>query len=341
MSDLTDSSWDIQFQLDTPDGRVNIGWFWARPSLATIEYFNRSKQQWEASGKWDQAVMNDVLGTLENSREVNKSLRIPSAKRLDTGKFLNFMNTYWFSALSPKLGIDTDFYNLDADTRYKMIVNASEEAVLWHYTCVEKPLKIYFAKYFGQWTNLDEYYTSKRRFLSPINLGYGSNSSEILLLEFLIAVKIALISERTLIFPDTVHHYPFTKFPGMRAVSLREIYSLGIEFVESTFFYNRRFKHGIDVSTKFEFAFSTTNNETIASLLIRLVEELHSSLNSEELVILDFAQFNAFDELTKVQNFDQWWRNHMTINDKLNLNISSIRLCKNRNQAVICLQICT
>ena len=103
MSDLTDSSWDIQFQLDTSDGRVNIGWFWARPSAATMDYFNRSKQQWEASGGWDQAVMNDVLATLEKSRKVNSSLLIPSATRLDTRKFLNFMNTYWFRALSPKI----------------------------------------------------------------------------------------------------------------------------------------------------------------------------------------------------------------------------------------------
>ena len=97
----------------------------------------------------------------------------------------------------------------------------------------------------------------------------------------------------------------------------------------------------MDVSTKFEFAFSTINNETIVNLLARLAEELRSSLKVKELVVLDFAQFKAFDELTKVQNFDQWWRNHMTINDRSNLNISNIRLCGNINQATRCLKVCS
>ena len=61
-----------------------------------------------------------------------------------------------------------------------------------------KSLKIFLAKYYGQWTNLDEYYTSKRTFLSPINLGHGSNSSEILLsdchlLKVLVLVKKVLV----------------------------------------------------------------------------------------------------------------------------------------------------
>ena len=342
MSDFTDYSWDIQFQLDHADGRVNIGWFWARPSMQTIDYFKRSKQKWQSSGGWDQAVMNKILTALENSQKANKSLQIPSIRRLDTRKFLNFMNTYWYRALSPRIGMQTNFYNLDDDTRYKMIQNASEEAVMWHYTCIEKPLKIFLAKYFGQWTNLDEYYTRQRKFLSPINLGYGSNNSKVLLIEFLLAVKIALISKRTLIFPDVVSYHPFAKFPGVRTFSIREIQLLGIEHVEPTFLYHRKFRHHIDVSDEFTFHFSTLNNETVTHVLTRLIEELGSSLKWEELIILDFSQFKAFNELMKIQNFDEWWKSHMTINVKLHTNISKIRLCGNINaKSASCLRICT
>lgn len=50
MTNFTDSSWDIQFQLDYPNGRINIGWFWAHPSMETIDYFKQAKQKWESSG---------------------------------------------------------------------------------------------------------------------------------------------------------------------------------------------------------------------------------------------------------------------------------------------------
>lgn len=341
MIDFTDSSWDIQFQLDHSGGRINIGWFWARPSIGTIGYFNQSKRKWESAGGWDQAVMNTVLTRMETVRKTKENFQRLSIRRLDPRKFINFMNTHWYRALSPTLANQTNFYNLNDDARYELIKNASEEAVIWHYTCVEKPLKLFFAKYFGQWTNLDEYYTRERRFLAPINIGHGSGNSTILLIQFLIAVKLALISERALIFPDTVSYHPFIKFPGVRIFSISELHLLGIEYVESTYLYNRKLKHNIDVSTKYIFPFSTTNNETVIHLLKKLTEELGLSLRWKELVVLDFSYFKAFNELMAVQNFDEWWKKHITIKDQRNMNINNIRLCRNRNDKYAsCLKIC-
>jgi hypothetical protein len=250
------------------------------------------------------------------------------------------MMTYWFRILSSHED-QTNFYNSNENIRYNLMKNASEEAVIWHYTCVEKPLKIFFAKYYGQWTNLDGYYTNKRKFLLPNNLGQGSNNTKILLMQFLIAVKTALISERTLIFPDTVVLYPINRFPGVRTFSIHDIEMKGIDYVEPTFFYNRQMKHRIDISSTSTFNFSTKTNETMVNLLKRTLENLEISFKWKELVVLDFSQFNTFNELSKIQNFDQWWKNSTIRNDRRNVNISNIRLCRNiYEKQILCLKIC-
>jgi hypothetical protein len=345
MNDFANTSWDIQFQLDETNelnGHINIGWFWARPSILTVQYFIRSKQKWEREGGWDQAIMNKVLTEVENLSTVDKSARVLSIRRLDIRKFLNFMLTDWFRILSPQTDDQKNFYTLDANSRYEAIANASKQPVIWHYTCVEKTLKLFFGKYFGQWTNLDGYYTDKRRFLTPINLGQGSKNTKVLLRQFLIAVKVAIISGRTLIFPDTAVRWPINKFPAVRIFSIYEIEKIGIEYVEPTFLHNRKTKHGIDISSTFTFNFSTGNNQTVVNLLAGLLEKFELSLKEKELVILDFAQFDTFTQLLAIENFDEWWKKHMVINKGLNININSIRLCRNINaKNAGCLGICT
>ena len=338
MNEYSDLSWDIQFQLDHPNGRVNIGWFWARPSQPTIDHFIRSRQQWKTKGGWDQAVMNNVLSKI---KATHKRL---SSKLLNAKKFVNFMDTHWYRTLSLQTKDHKDFYDIDEQIRYQMIKNASDNTVMWHYTCVEKFLKIFIAKYYGQWTNLDEYYTKIRQFLLPINLGHqNSNNTKILLTQFLIAIKLALISGRTLVFPDTVARYPFRNFPSIRAFSMREIHLLGIDYVEPSFFFHRKVKHNIDMPDESIVHLSATDRSTLVKQLIGLIDKLDGKLKSKELVKLDFSKFNSIDELTKIKNFDQWWSKSIITNGEQTMNISSIRLCRNieRNQKALCLKICT
>jgi len=341
MRNWSDSSWDIQFQLDFDDGQINFGWFWSRPSRPTIEYFVRAKQKWETNHEWDQAVMNHVLKDIENSQKNNNEKQKLSVIRLDSKRFLNYMHADWFKILSPKPGNQSQFFDLNPDHRFQLIQNASKELVIWHYTCVEKALKIFLGKYFGQWTNIDGYYTNRRTFLSPINLASNSNSTDVLLLQFLIAIKLAMISERTLIFPDTVNRYPIKNFPGLRAFSLTEIESLNIDYVEPTFLFNRKAKQNIHISSQSNLLFVVNKDETIINRLNNFITELNSSLKSSELITIDFSQFESFQQLLEMKNFDEWWQKNIFINDKQNRKLNGIRLCSNiKDQDGHCLRIC-
>jgi hypothetical protein len=68
MLPLSDDTWDIQFQSDQkalPTTRVNIGWYFAKSTPATIEFFDRSYRNWTAKAMWDQEVMNNMVLVLE------------------------------------------------------------------------------------------------------------------------------------------------------------------------------------------------------------------------------------------------------------------------------------
>jgi hypothetical protein len=66
MLPLSNDTWDIQFQPDHVDAMdYNIGWYFARATENTFEYFNRSYAMWNETHEWDQAVMNDVGQVME------------------------------------------------------------------------------------------------------------------------------------------------------------------------------------------------------------------------------------------------------------------------------------
>lgn len=74
MLPLSDDTWDIQFQPDHIDlDDYNIGWYFAKATENTFEYFNRSYAMWNETQEWDQAVMNDVGQVMELEE---KSLRV-------------------------------------------------------------------------------------------------------------------------------------------------------------------------------------------------------------------------------------------------------------------------
>lgn len=65
MLPLSNDTWDIQFQPDHEGAYYNIGWYFAKATKNTFEYFNRSYANWSETHDWDQAVMNNVGHVME------------------------------------------------------------------------------------------------------------------------------------------------------------------------------------------------------------------------------------------------------------------------------------
>jgi hypothetical protein len=74
MLPLSNDTWDIQFQTDghEPNYELNIGWYFAKATKATVEFFKRSYAKWnETEGwkveeiSWDQKVMSRIGWTME------------------------------------------------------------------------------------------------------------------------------------------------------------------------------------------------------------------------------------------------------------------------------------
>ena len=99
--------------------------------------------------------MNDVLHEIERKRKNDDDPSMLRAIRLDPKYYVNYMLTEWYSALSPKKDDPRNVYHLSDAVRYQKILNASKTTVMWHYTCVEKGLKSFLAKYYGQWADIE------------------------------------------------------------------------------------------------------------------------------------------------------------------------------------------
>ena len=66
MLPLSNETWDIQVQRDFEDStEYNIGWYFAKATENTIEYFKHSYSKWNETRAWDQAFMNDIGGIME------------------------------------------------------------------------------------------------------------------------------------------------------------------------------------------------------------------------------------------------------------------------------------
>ena len=342
MRNFSDPTWDAQFQTDERDGKVNVGWFWARPTPQSIDYFVEAKHIWfTKGGVSDQNLMQRVMAEKERQSSSNSNQRSLVFVRLDLKTFLNYMGTEWIQIFSARIRSETNFFTLNESLRFQLIHNASNDVVLWHYTCVDKSLKLFLPKYFGQWTNVNDYYTKPRKFLLPINIGFDTNSTNVLLIQFLITIKLAIITERTLIFPDTVVYKTIRNFPAVRTFSLKEIIPLNIDYVEPNYLYHRQAKHGINFTNGFNYIFSTDRNLPLNQQLENLLRDLQSSLKSNELIKLDFSTFQSINDLLGIKNFDEWWKNNLSVNDKRYVNLNQLRLCHNIDQQEIgCTRIC-
>jgi hypothetical protein len=67
MLPLSNDTWDIQFQTDHPEiSDYNIGWYFAKATQRTYEFFNRSYAEWNITQEWDQLVMWKVGHVMES-----------------------------------------------------------------------------------------------------------------------------------------------------------------------------------------------------------------------------------------------------------------------------------
>jgi hypothetical protein len=67
MLPLSSNAWDIQFQTDHPEVLdYNIGWYFAKATDVTYDFFNRSYARWNETQEWDQFVMWEIGHAMES-----------------------------------------------------------------------------------------------------------------------------------------------------------------------------------------------------------------------------------------------------------------------------------
>lgn len=286
MLPLSDNTWDVQFQPDFPPPSlsVNIGWFFARASSATIEFFERSLARWNETQAWDQEVMNEIAWDMEhaNHSETNNSSRL-RVHRLDMDTFQNFMLAPWAETL---------FGN---DTQAASFINKS---VMIHFTCIQQSLKSYMGLNFGCMADVDGYYSNALALLGTVSV---SGTSDAIHRQVAFALQVAAMTHRTLIWPDSVsilqrhqdddtdqpRYVLVPQFPGVMAVNFDMAENAGFSLVEGRYLQNRRQYrhdqvHDMTIGVK-----SLLENGTAQ------FEGLIANLSSDVVPVLDFEHFGA------------------------------------------------
>jgi hypothetical protein len=231
MLPLSNSTWDIQFQKDfeLPSKDLNIGWYFARASPSTQEFFRQSHDRWLETREWDQSVMNEIARKMEESSSLN-------VHRLELSRFCNFMLEAWEERLFGDEQLAAEFV---------------EESAVVHYTCVEQSVKTYFGANFGGLTDLDDYYSLPPPLLGTANI---AGTSEAIRQQLAFALDIAERTGRTIIWPERVsivqqrvdeetgerQFYSRLNFPGVRVVSLARAQESGIDVVEGRYLQNQQ-----------------------------------------------------------------------------------------------------
>ncbi|KAJ9607248.1 hypothetical protein H2200_008321 [Cladophialophora chaetospira] len=284
MLPISNHTWDMQFQKDfeLPSTDLNIGWFFARASEATKEFFYRSYQQWRVTGAWDQKIMNEVARQMEDANALK-------LHRLDLGRFRNYMLEDHEALL---FGAEAEAAKFIADS------------AIIHYTCVEQGLKNYYGTTFGGSTDLTGYYSAAPAMLALANI---EGTSQAILQQIAFAMQIAEDTSRALIWPhsvfmiqqraagDTTKYVAHTNFPAVRVVNYKHAQRLGIELLESRFIYNQKRFPGvqarqttIDVSTQLRFRGEQRTSEDME----RLKKIIHGR-PPDIIPTLDFSGFHA------------------------------------------------
>jgi hypothetical protein len=286
MLPLSNDTWDVQFQPDfpPPSGQLNIGWFFARTSSATLQFFERSFARWNETQAWDQVVMNEIASDMEraNYSETDGGSRL-RIHRLDMSRFRNFMLVPWANALFGNEAQAASFVN---------------ESTAIHFTCIQQNLKTYMGLNFGGFADVDGYYSNATSLLRVANI---SGTSDAIHRQVAFALQVAAMTHRTLIWPDSVsvlqqHKDDATdqslydlvpNFPGVLAIDYDMAEKAGFSLVEGRYLQNRQqYRQG-------EVPETAISVKQLLETDIAQFESLITNLTADALPVLDFGKFGV------------------------------------------------
>ena len=230
MRPLDDPSWHLQFQSDRYEGQgsyVNIGWYWARPTEITKQFFRRAQTRWVDKHEWDQGVVNLIR-----------------LEMIDEG-LLDFPKSIVVSLVQYKATLLFDWEAIFIDT--DLIDEMNKVGIIVHYTGIWAERKIFMAKHFGHWNN-KTYYAESPLLLQPVNI--SGTSSEIFQ-KMVRAANIANLCGRTFMFPFVVNERLPDSTWRLEAPhwtsEIGDIMRVG-PWVESTYLRNRRGHNSTELS---------------------------------------------------------------------------------------------
>ncbi|GAA5877437.1 hypothetical protein JCM3774_001612 [Rhodotorula dairenensis] len=147
-----DDTWDVQFTEDI-GYLLNFGWIYARPSQATIDFYQHAYDQYIAHNQWDQELLSNMvrmLGGHEWSGESGKE--------------------HWW--LCDQIGLRlymlplTDFYAFHVTALEWYYLPEDANPIMNHLTAVLYPNRIFYPKERGWAANIDAFYTTPRPVLT-------------------------------------------------------------------------------------------------------------------------------------------------------------------------------
>ncbi|GJN91941.1 hypothetical protein Rhopal_004966-T1 [Rhodotorula paludigena] len=154
MLKLEDPSWDVQFTEDV-GYLLNFGWIYARPSEATIKFYQAAFDQYVAHNQWDQELLSNMvvhLGGVDNHTESGE---------------------HWW--IADQIGLRMYMLPLDVfRSTHPVMLNwytaPETEAVMNHLTAVTYSNRQFYPKEQGWQANIDDFYTRMRPILTIPNL---------------------------------------------------------------------------------------------------------------------------------------------------------------------------
>ncbi|KAF3916151.1 hypothetical protein AA313_de0203945 [Arthrobotrys entomopaga] len=233
MLPIDEPAWDIQFApgLGRGEKGLDANFFYVRATKYAKEFFRRVKNNYSEMGDQDlTTLMNVVAFEMANGDGTLRLKILPSLPFKSWGDFIQW---------------EEDNFNDP-----KAINIMQNKTSLIHMTCVESDYRTYLARNFGAWTNVESYYTGKRKFLGVKGLeGDVHHASRIIGF----AAKVAMDTHRTLIFPSSAiltqarknettggsDYVKVPEFPAYRIIDPSSLDALSLHVVEAMYLNNR------------------------------------------------------------------------------------------------------
>ncbi|GAA5991407.1 hypothetical protein JCM10908_003298 [Rhodotorula pacifica] len=147
-----DDTWDVQFTEDI-GYLLNFGWIYARPSQATVDFYQHAYDQYVAHNQWDQELLSNMVRTLGGHEWSGNS-----------GK------EHWW--LCDQIGLRlymlplTDFYAFHVTGFEWYFLPEGAKPVMNHLTAMNYANRQFYPKERGWAANVDAFYTTPRPVLT-------------------------------------------------------------------------------------------------------------------------------------------------------------------------------